>query len=123
MELYQAWPNRLQDESPNTAKLFVHYILTEEGFKPQMKDGKLPTNIDVKMPADEPSGLLRSLIASSTMTLQPGYPTSKPVKTGRTSGGSTIANKSCDAVVSGCVVPTCSSFNRLLQHDSFLRYR
>ncbi|MNW11433.1 hypothetical protein D3C71_2088940 [compost metagenome] len=23
-----------------------------------MKDGKLPTNIDIKMPADEPSGLM-----------------------------------------------------------------
>jgi iron(III) transport system substrate-binding protein len=44
--------------SPNTAKLFIHYVLTEEGITPQMKDGKLPTNTDVKMPADEPSGLV-----------------------------------------------------------------
>ncbi|WP_375341896.1 ABC transporter substrate-binding protein [Sinorhizobium prairiense] len=44
--------------SPNAARLFVHYILTEEGIGPQMKDGKLPTNIDIKMPADEPSGLM-----------------------------------------------------------------
>jgi iron(III) transport system substrate-binding protein len=46
-------------KSPNTAKLFIHYILTEEGISPQMKDGKLPTNIDIKMPDDEPSGLMK----------------------------------------------------------------
>lgn len=46
-------------KSPNMAKLFVHYVLTEEGIAPQMKDGKLPTNIDIKMPADEPSGLMK----------------------------------------------------------------
>lgn len=46
-------------QSPNTAKLFVHYILTEEGIAPQMKDGKLPTNTDIKMPDDEPSGLMK----------------------------------------------------------------
>ncbi|WP_209793087.1 ABC transporter substrate-binding protein [Ensifer adhaerens] len=45
-------------QSPNAAKLFIHYILTEEGIAPQMKDGKLPTNTDIKMPADEPSGLM-----------------------------------------------------------------
>lgn len=48
-----------KSQSPNTAKLFIHYILTEEGIAPQMKDGKLPTNIDVKMPDDEPSGLMK----------------------------------------------------------------
>jgi len=46
-------------ESPNAAKLFIHYILTEEGFAPQMKDGKLPTSTAIKMPDDEPSGLMR----------------------------------------------------------------
>ena len=46
-------------QSPNTAKLFVHYILTEEGIAPQMKDGKVPTNTDIKMPEDEPSGLAK----------------------------------------------------------------
>ncbi|XAZ26117.1 ABC transporter substrate-binding protein (plasmid) [Sinorhizobium sp. B11] len=48
-----------KSQSPNTAKLFIHYILTEEGIAPQMKDGKLPTNVDVKMPDDEPSGLMK----------------------------------------------------------------
>ena len=46
-------------KSPNTARLFIHYILTEEGIAPQMKDGKLPTNTDIKMPGDEPSGLMK----------------------------------------------------------------
>lgn len=46
-------------KSPNTAKLFIHYILTEEGIAPQMKDGKLPTSTDIKMPNDEPSGLMK----------------------------------------------------------------
>ncbi len=44
--------------SPNAARLFIHYVLTEEGIAPQMKDGKLPTNSDIKMPADEPSGIM-----------------------------------------------------------------
>ena len=44
--------------SPNAAKLFIHYVLTEEGIAPQMKDGKLPTNVDIKMPQDEPSGIM-----------------------------------------------------------------
>ncbi|MBB4440087.1 MULTISPECIES: ABC transporter substrate-binding protein [Rhizobium] len=48
-----------KSQSPNTAKLFIHYILTEEGIAPQMKDGKLPTNSDVRMPDDEPSGLMK----------------------------------------------------------------
>lgn len=48
-----------KSQSPNTAKLFIHYILTEEGIAPQMKDGKLATNIDVKMSDDEPSGLMK----------------------------------------------------------------
>jgi iron(III) transport system substrate-binding protein len=44
-------------KSPNAAKLFIHYVLTEEGIAPQVKDGKLPTNPDIKLPADEPSGI------------------------------------------------------------------
>jgi iron(III) transport system substrate-binding protein len=48
-------------KSPNTAKLFIHYILTEEGIAPQVIDGKLPTNPDIKLPGDEPSGIARVL--------------------------------------------------------------
>jgi len=44
-------------DSPNAAKLFVHFIMTEEGITPQAIDGKMSTNKDVKLPADEPSGI------------------------------------------------------------------
>ncbi len=45
-------------DSPNAAKLFVRYVLTEEGIAPQMDDGKVPTNTTVTMPDDEPSGIV-----------------------------------------------------------------
>jgi len=44
-------------KSPNLSKLFIHYVLTEEGIAPQAADGKLPTNADIQLPADEPSGI------------------------------------------------------------------
>lgn len=44
-------------KSPNAAKLFIRYILTEDGLMPQMKDGKLPTSTAIAVPADEPSGV------------------------------------------------------------------
>jgi iron(III) transport system substrate-binding protein len=50
-----------KSDSPNAAKLFIHYILTEEGIAPQVKDGKISTNIDVKIPEGEPSGLAAHL--------------------------------------------------------------
>ncbi|CAN7600710.1 ABC transporter substrate-binding protein [Rhizobium sp. LjRoot98] len=43
--------------SPNAAKLFIHYVMTEEGIAPQAIDGKMSTNTEVKPPADEPSGI------------------------------------------------------------------
>lgn len=43
--------------SPNAAKLFIHYVMTDEGIAPQAADGKMSTNSDVKLPADEPSGI------------------------------------------------------------------
>lgn len=43
--------------SPNAAKLFIHYVMTEEGIAPQAADGKMSTNSDVALPADEPSGI------------------------------------------------------------------
>lgn len=42
---------------PNTAKLFVHYMFTEEGIASQMLDGKKSTNNTLSLPADEPSGV------------------------------------------------------------------
>ena len=44
-------------DSPNAAKLFIHYVMTEEGIMPQMQDGKMPTSTAIKLPDDEPSGL------------------------------------------------------------------
>jgi iron(III) transport system substrate-binding protein len=44
-------------DSPNAARLFIHYLLTEEGNAPQAADGKISTNTEVKLPADEPSGI------------------------------------------------------------------
>jgi iron(III) transport system substrate-binding protein len=44
-------------DSPNLAKLFIRYVLTAEGIAPQAVDGKLPTNVDVPLPDDEPSGI------------------------------------------------------------------
>jgi iron(III) transport system substrate-binding protein len=43
--------------SPNAAKLFVHFIMTEEGIAPQLDDGKISYNTRVPLAADEPSGL------------------------------------------------------------------
>ncbi|TDO98939.1 ABC transporter substrate-binding protein [Marinomonas balearica] len=48
-------------DSPNAAKLFVHYMLTSEGFAPQAIDGKISTNIDNKIPTQEPSGVAAHL--------------------------------------------------------------
>ena len=33
-------------DSPNAAKLFIHYLMTEEGIAPQAVDGKMSTNTD-----------------------------------------------------------------------------
>ncbi|MEQ8446030.1 MAG: ABC transporter substrate-binding protein [Pelagibacterium sp.] len=44
-------------DSPNAARLFIHYLLTEEGIGPQAVDGKISTNSDIALPSDEPSGI------------------------------------------------------------------
>ncbi len=44
-------------DSPNAARLFVHYLLTEEGWAPQAIDGKMATNATHAPIADEPSGV------------------------------------------------------------------
>lgn len=43
--------------SPNAAKLFVHYLLTNEGIMPQLEDGKLSTNADVEDYPEDPSNI------------------------------------------------------------------
>lgn len=44
-------------DSPNAAKLFIHYAMTAEGIAPQAEDGKISSNKTVGLPADEPSGI------------------------------------------------------------------
>ena len=44
-------------DSPNAARLFVHYAMTAEGIAPQAADGKVSSNGTVGLPADEPSGI------------------------------------------------------------------
>ncbi|SDR16595.1 ABC transporter substrate-binding protein [Pseudovibrio sp. Tun.PSC04-5.I4] len=44
-------------DSPNAAKLFVHFMMRGEGMEPQLIDGKIATNVNTSMPADEGSGV------------------------------------------------------------------
>lgn len=60
-------------DSPNAARLFVHYVLTEEGIAPQMADGKISTNSEVEIPDDEPSGLAQHLDALFPYDLSTGF--------------------------------------------------
>jgi iron(III) transport system substrate-binding protein len=50
-----------QTKSPNAAKLFVRYLMTEEGIAPQIADGKVSGNSKIGLPADEPSGIAKHL--------------------------------------------------------------
>ncbi len=43
--------------APNTAKLFIHYLLTEEGIAAQSVDGKIPADPRIGLPAEEASGI------------------------------------------------------------------
>jgi iron(III) transport system substrate-binding protein len=43
--------------APNTAKLFIHYLLTDEGIAAQSVDGKLPSDPRIGLPASEASGI------------------------------------------------------------------
>lgn len=45
-------------QHPNAAKLFVHFMMTEEGMAPQLGDGKISTNSEAGMPASERSGVI-----------------------------------------------------------------
>lgn len=44
-------------DSPNAARLFTHYLLTEEGIAPQSVDGKVSSNSAVPANPDEASGV------------------------------------------------------------------
>lgn len=48
-------------DSPNGARLFIHYALTGEGIAPQAQDGKISSNSDVGLPDSEPSGIAAHL--------------------------------------------------------------
>ncbi len=50
-------------KSPNAAKLFVHYLMTEEGIAAQTVDGKISGNTTIALPADEPSGIAKHVDA------------------------------------------------------------
>ncbi|UTV41509.1 ABC transporter substrate-binding protein (plasmid) [Ensifer adhaerens] len=43
---------------PNAAKLFVHFMMTEEGMAPQLADGKISSNQEAKIPKEEASGVI-----------------------------------------------------------------
>jgi iron(III) transport system substrate-binding protein len=43
--------------SPNAAKLFLHFMMTEDGVSPMTRDGKVSGNTDVPRHAKEPSGV------------------------------------------------------------------
>ncbi|MDX1743601.1 MAG: substrate-binding domain-containing protein [Ruegeria sp.] len=45
-------------DSPNAAKLFVHFMMRGEGMEPQLIDGKIATNINTPMPEAEGSGVI-----------------------------------------------------------------
>lgn len=47
--------------APNTAKLFVHYLLSAEGIAPQSIDGKIPADPRIGLPQGEASGLAQHL--------------------------------------------------------------
>ena len=44
-------------DSPNAAKLFLHFMMTEEGVSPMTLDGKVSGNTAVPSHPDEPSGV------------------------------------------------------------------
>jgi iron(III) transport system substrate-binding protein len=43
--------------APNTAKLFLHYLLTAEGIAAQSVDGKVPSDPAIGLPVEEASGI------------------------------------------------------------------
>jgi iron(III) transport system substrate-binding protein len=47
--------------SPNTAKLFISYLMTAEGIAAQSVDGKVPSDPRVGLPGDEASGIAAHL--------------------------------------------------------------
>lgn len=50
-----------QTKSPNAAKLFLRYLMTEDGIAPQTVDGKISGNSKIGLPANEASGVAKHL--------------------------------------------------------------
>ncbi|MDN3714155.1 ABC transporter substrate-binding protein [Paracoccus cavernae] len=73
--------------SPNAAKLFIHYAMTGEGIAPQGEDGKISSNRTVQLPADEPSGISKHLGEVLAYDPRPAWTIGTAGRTGRTSGG------------------------------------
>ncbi|WP_447956115.1 ABC transporter substrate-binding protein [Vreelandella sp. EE7] len=46
-----------QTKSPNAARLFIHYLMIEEGIALQSMDGKMSTNTTFSLPDEEASGI------------------------------------------------------------------
>ena len=61
---------------PNAAKLFVHYMMTEEGMAPQIGDGKISTNTEAKVAENEASGVadhLDKMYVNNSATTQDDF--------------------------------------------------
>lgn len=41
-----------ETESPHAARLYIHYVLTQEGIAPQIEDGKISSNQSIEQPED-----------------------------------------------------------------------
>lgn len=73
-------------------KLFIHYLMTEEGIANQMADGKPSGNSKLALPPTRPSGVA-STWTSRSRSRRPRPPTaSTSARTGRISGGSATRN-------------------------------
>lgn len=46
---------------PNASKLFVHFMMTQEGMQPQLNDGKISTNTEAEVSPEEASGIANHL--------------------------------------------------------------
>lgn len=41
-----------ETENPNAARLYIHYVLSQEGISPQIEDGKISSNQSIEQPED-----------------------------------------------------------------------
>nr|WP_245944969.1 ABC transporter substrate-binding protein [Pelagibacterium lacus] len=67
-----------QTDSPNAARLFIRYLLTEEGIAPQSADGKLSSNTEVPAHPEDLSGVadyLDEMMPYSTATAMDDFDT------------------------------------------------